>query len=297
MKKQARLAAFLAAVAVAPAVLLASPAAAAQAPATTDSAPDHGTEAKTKADEATKKQEGRSAEDDRVAILRMLADKNAGAIFVRDANKALDGTDEELREFLKTGQYIARDMDNSIAITRIHGAKDAGPRVKEAAHKALKGSPQDRVDFLKRLPLIRFGDNVLRTVQISSIGGPAVREAAYEALRTYTPEAIQHFLDVGQYEARAKDEAAAKKDAADKAAKDGGKNVTPAVAAKPAGSHGTTGSGTSTGTAVTSTGGDTTSSNGSGLAATGVSPVTPWAAGGAAVAVAAGAALAVAGRR
>ncbi|MFF3273052.1 ALF repeat-containing protein [Streptomyces chrestomyceticus] len=322
MKKQARLTAFLAAAAVAPAVLFASPAVAAQAPATANSAPDHDTE-------ATKKQEGRSAEDDRVAILRMLADKNAGAIFVRDANKALDGTDEELREFLKTGQYIARDMDNSIAITRIHGAKDAGPRVKEEAHKALKGSPQDRVDFLKRLPLIRFGDNVLRTVQISSIGGPAVREAAHEALRTYTPEAIQHFLDVGQYEARAKDEAAAKKAEEEKAAKekaakdkaakekaakekaakekgaggkaaeDGGKNVTPAVDTKPAGGHGTTGSGTPSGTAVTSTGSDTTSntSTGSSLAATGVSPVTPWAASGAAVAVAAGAGLVVAGRR
>ncbi|OKI03107.1 hypothetical protein A6A06_39625 [Streptomyces sp. CB02923] len=330
MKKQARLTAFLAAAAVAPAVLFASPAVAAQAPAAANSAPDQGAESKTKADEAAKKQEGRSVVDDRIAVLRMLADKNAGAIFVREANKALDGTDEELREFVKTGQYIARDMDNSIAITRIHGAKDAGRNVKEAALKALKGSPQDRVDFLKRLPLIRFGDNVLRTVQISSIGGPAVREAAHEALRTYTPEAIQHFLDVGQYEARAKDEAAEKKaeeekaakekaakdeaarekaakdkaakdakdkDAADKAAKDGGRNVTPAVDAKPANGHGTATSGTASGDAITSTGSSTGTSTGTALAATGVSPATPWAVGGAAVAVTAGAGLVLAGRR
>ncbi|MEU7150350.1 ALF repeat-containing protein [Streptomyces sp. NPDC045456] len=314
MKKQARLTAFLAAAAVAPAVLFASPALAAEAPATANSAPDQG--AQTEPDASAKKPADTSSmKEDLLTVARML-DGNPGRALAREARKALMGPREGLRQFLETGQYEARDEDNRVAILRSIAGKSTDSSVYKAAAKALEGTPQDRVRFLKEgLALATEADNRVRAVQISSIGGPAVRAAADEALWA-GPEALQHFLDVGQYEARAKDEAAAKKAEEEKAAKDkaakekaakdkaaedeaakgGGKNVTPAVDSKPAGGHGTTGSGTASGTAVTSTGSDS-STSGSSLAATGVSPVTPWAAGGAAVAVAAGAGLMVAGRR
>ncbi|MFB7696228.1 ALF repeat-containing protein, partial [Streptomyces sp. NPDC056099] len=47
------------------------------------------------------------AEDDRVAIARILADPNISDALRAAAEKAIDGTPEELRHFLEVGQYEA----------------------------------------------------------------------------------------------------------------------------------------------------------------------------------------------
>ncbi|WP_050506755.1 ALF repeat-containing protein [Streptomyces rimosus] len=302
MKKQARLTAFLAAAAVAPAVLFSSPAVAAEAPPTAGSAPDQGAE--TTPDEAAKKK-ARSELEDRIKVSQIASDKNSGRGVRREANKALDGTAEDVRRFLETGLHEARDEDNRVAVIRTLSGKYVGRNVREAVDKAMDGTPQDRVYYLEEgYRLAQRADNRVHTLQIISIGGPAVREAGKEALRSKDDAVILHFLDVGQYEARAKDEAARKKADEEKAAKDkaaeekaakdetakdggqggaDGKSVTPATDVRTGGEHGATSS-----VAV---------SGGTSLAATGLSPATPWAFGGAAVAVTAGAGLVIAGRR
>ncbi|WP_053697774.1 ALF repeat-containing protein [Streptomyces sp. NRRL F-5755] len=314
MKKQARLTAFLAAAAVAPAVLFSSPAVAAEAPSTARSAPDQGPE--TTPDEAAK-QQARSELEDRIKVSQIASDKNSGRGVRREANKALDGTAEDVRRFLETGLAKARDEDNRVAVIRTLSGKYVGRNVRDAVDKAMDGTPQDRVYYLEEgYRLAQRADNRVHTLQIISIGGPAVREAGKEALRSEDDAVILHFLDAGQYEARAKDEAARKKAEEEKAAKDkaardkaakdkaaeekaakdetakdggkggagtDGKTVTPATDVRSGGEHGTTSS-----VAV---------SGGTSLAATGVSPATPWALGGAAVAVTAGAGLVIAGRR
>ncbi|MFC9962214.1 ALF repeat-containing protein [Streptomyces nigra] len=45
------------------------------------------------------------AEDDRVAVTRILADPTIGAALHAAAEDVIDGTPEELRYFLETGQY------------------------------------------------------------------------------------------------------------------------------------------------------------------------------------------------
>ncbi|KAA6221244.1 hypothetical protein CP973_03970 [Streptomyces albofaciens JCM 4342] len=330
MKKQARFTAFLAAAAVAPAVLFSSPAVAAEAPPAAKSAPDQGSEAKP--DEAAK-QQARSELEDRIKVSQIASDKNSGRGVRREAEKALNGTAEDVRRFLETGLYRARDEDNRVAVIRTLSGKHVGRNVREAVDKAMDGTPQDRVYYLETgYRLAQMGDNRTLAVQISSIGGPAVQEAAHKAIQE-GDDAIQRFLDAGQYEARAKDEADKKKAEEEKAAKDkaekakkaekdkaakdeateekaaedggkggsgtdgkggsgtDGKDVTPAADVRTGGEHGTTSSVTVSGNAVKST------SGGASLAATGVSPATPWAVGGAAVAVAAGAGLVLAGRR
>ncbi|MFC7912293.1 ALF repeat-containing protein [Streptomyces nigra] len=47
------------------------------------------------------------AEDDRVAVARILADPTISAALRAAAEDVIDGTPEELRYFLETGQYEA----------------------------------------------------------------------------------------------------------------------------------------------------------------------------------------------
>ncbi|MFF4602139.1 ALF repeat-containing protein [Streptomyces sp. NPDC001339] len=227
----------------------------------------------------------------------------------REAQRALEkNTHEALLEFLEVGQYKARDEDNSVEIARIISKAKPGSMVFDAAQAAMDGSPADRTRFLETgYELAQYGDDRLRTVQISSIGGKAVRKAAVEALRKQTHEALREFLEVGQYEARKLDEAKAAKGKGDKGgekgtdgqeSKDGkgsggdkqqeqtgARNVSDAHA-----SHGTTGAKP----AVASVG---TGSSGAQLAATGASSATPWIVGGSAAALTAGAGLVIASRR
>ncbi|WP_149038474.1 ALF repeat-containing protein, partial [Kitasatospora sp. MBT63] len=93
--------------------------------------------------------EKRAAEDD--DRLRLSQIMSAGGPAVRKAaGAALDGSIEDVRAFLKTGQYVARAEDeNRAEVQRILDDPNSGPVVREAAQKALAGSAADVEHFLK----------------------------------------------------------------------------------------------------------------------------------------------------
>ncbi|MCZ4095255.1 ALF repeat-containing protein [Streptomyces sp. H39-C1] len=202
--KLARISAIVAAAAIAPAVLFSSPAVAAEGtqPVTTsvpDTAPDtkpadpaHGSDS--------------SADDDRVAILRILADKNTGRAVREAAQKALDGTPEDLRYFLEVGQYQARLQDDRVRIAQI--ISDGGPSLQEAGEAALTANTPEAIKYFLEVGQYqaRLQDDRVRVARIINFGGPAVREAGIAALRLGTPEAIKYFLEVGQYKAKFEDD-------------------------------------------------------------------------------------------
>ncbi|NEY37435.1 hypothetical protein GTU99_35965, partial [Streptomyces sp. PRKS01-65] len=60
------------------------------------------------------------AEDDRVAITRLLADPDSGRRVIAEANALLDANDPEaMRAWLETGYRIAQAEDDRVAITRL----------------------------------------------------------------------------------------------------------------------------------------------------------------------------------
>ncbi|QNA70991.1 chemotaxis protein [Streptomyces sp. So13.3] len=291
--KLARISAIVAAAAIAPAVLFSSPAVAAEGtqPVTTsvpDTAPDtkpadpaHGSDS--------------SADDDRVAILRILADKNTGRAVREAAQKALDGTPEDLRYFLEVGQYQARLQDDRVRIAQI--ISDGGPSLQEAGEAALTANTPEAIKYFLEVGQYKakFEDDQVKVSQIINAGGPEVQKAGKAALRTGTPESIKYFLEVGQYEARAKD----------KAAEDAANNKptpTPGTGDKP-----TTGDQPKPGTEVSGKPAAVVTSapnaaapagnSGTELASTGAGDTPQWAVGGAVVALGAGAGLALMNRR
>ncbi|MFB7663603.1 ALF repeat-containing protein [Kitasatospora sp. NPDC056138] len=139
--KLARVSAILTAVALAPAVLLPSSASAAEnVQPSGASAPDTASETKPEKPSTTEEQ-------DRVEILRILADKNTGPGVREAAQKALDGTAQDLRHFLEIELQEQREIDNRVRVSQIINA--GGPAVKKAGKAALKGTPQDVLNFLK----------------------------------------------------------------------------------------------------------------------------------------------------
>ncbi|MFI6448023.1 ALF repeat-containing protein [Kitasatospora sp. NPDC050543] len=87
------------------------------------------------------------AEDDRVEILTLLADKEIGPSVYEGAQKALDGKPADLRRFLEVGLADAREIDNRVKAVQVMAI--GGPAVKKAAVAALKGTAQDVLAFLK----------------------------------------------------------------------------------------------------------------------------------------------------
>ncbi|NEA69555.1 ALF repeat-containing protein [Streptomyces sp. SID13588] len=291
--KLARISAIVAAAAIAPAVLFSSPAVAAEGtqPVTT-SAPDTAPDTKP-ADPAHGSDS--SADDDRVAILRILADKNTGRAVREAAQKALDGTPEDLRYFLEVGQYQARLQDDRVRIAQI--ISDGGPSLQEAGEAALTANTPEAIKYFLEVGQYKakFEDDQVKVSQIINAGGPEVQKAGKAALRTGTPESIKYFLEVGQYEARAKD----------KAAEDAANNKptpTPGTGDKP-----TTGDQPKPGTEVSGKPAAVVTSapnaaapagnSGTELASTGAGDTPQWAVGGAVVALGAGAGLVLMNRR
>ncbi|MEW2613192.1 ALF repeat-containing protein, partial [Streptomyces sp. NPDC047880] len=181
----------VAAGALAPALLLTTPAfAAGTAPAAVavvSAAPSDGTPV----DEM-------SEDELRIAIARILADPDSGRGVAREANEALDGTVEDMREFLKTGYRLAQAEDDRVAIVRIIGDPDSGRGVKREATKALDtNTPEALRAFLETgYRLAQAEDDRVAIVRI--IGDPdsgrGVKREATKALDTNTPEALRAFL-------------------------------------------------------------------------------------------------------
>ncbi|MFE2721594.1 ALF repeat-containing protein [Kitasatospora sp. NPDC059327] len=244
-------------------------------------------------------------DDGRIAVLRLM--DGSGPVFQKAVTAVLDaGTLDAVREFLKVGQFTARAEDeNRAEAQRILDDPISGRGVREGAEKALAGSAADVERFLKtELARFREDDDRVLLSQIMSRGGPAVRKAAGAAM-SGTIADVREFLKVGQFTARAEDEAAAK--AAAEAARgtsgaaQGGTTVVPAqVAAQVAAGSTTTVVPASvtagTPTTVTSTTAGRAAAGGT-LAATGESAPLGELGGAAAAAVVLGAGAVVASRR
>ncbi|MGA5133817.1 hypothetical protein ACPCTO_28845 [Streptomyces olivoreticuli] len=298
--KLARVSAVVAAAAIAPAVLFSSPAVAADTvPATTASTPDKAAETTPETKPETKPDAGAKDEP------------------------AKEPTKEPVKEPVKEPakddsaekQAAKADKDNFFAILKM--LNGAGPTLYEAAQAALNGTPEDRVRFLEDgQHFARLTDLRMRVTQVSSgaAHGSHVRAAAYAALKDDSPEALRHFLDVGQYEARAKDEAdaAAAKEKADKdkadaekaekdkSDKDKGEAKDDKVKQDAKGDQPATGDQQKPATVQPATASDNAPKPAGGtteLASTGAGSATPWAIGGTAAALAAGAALVLTARR
>ncbi|WP_371615928.1 ALF repeat-containing protein [Streptomyces sp. NBC_00454] len=214
--KLSRIAASVVTAAIAPAVLFAAPAFAADsatpatpAPASApDGAPAGG--AVVKADGG-----GQQAEDDRVAILRLMAATPVGSEFRKAGSKAIDGGPAAMRAFLETGQYVARDQDNRVLIGQImdQAVRDSevSTGVVEAGSAALRGSAADREAFLKTGQYeARDDDNrvwisrIIHKAQAGTGVNRGVIEAAKAALQGSAADR-EAFLKTGRFKARASD--------------------------------------------------------------------------------------------
>ncbi|MFJ9446678.1 ALF repeat-containing protein [Kitasatospora sp. NPDC101235] len=131
-----------------------------------------------------------------------------GPAVQKAARAALNGTDQDILEFLKTGQYIARAEDEDRAkVEAILADPQSGRGAREGAEKALKGGAAELRHFLEaELPRLRADDNRVKVSQLMSTGGPAVREAAGKALDAGTDEAVEAFLNGGFAKAQFEDD-------------------------------------------------------------------------------------------
>lgn len=86
-------------------------------------------------------------EDDRVEVLRIIADKETGPVTAAAAQKAMDGNAEDVRRFLTVELPNLRFSDNRLKVSQI--IETGGPAVKKAAMAAFEGSYADLLAFLK----------------------------------------------------------------------------------------------------------------------------------------------------
>ncbi|MGW2873320.1 ALF repeat-containing protein [Kitasatospora sp. NPDC001225] len=86
-------------------------------------------------------------EDDRVEVLRVIADKETGPHTAAAAQKAMDGNAEDVRRFLTVELPNLRFSDNRLKVSQI--IETGGPAVKKAAMAAYEGSYADLLAFLK----------------------------------------------------------------------------------------------------------------------------------------------------
>ncbi|GAA2518950.1 ALF repeat-containing protein [Streptomyces gobitricini] len=97
------------------------------------------------------------------------------------AGKALDGTADDVRRFLETGQYEARFQDDRVRVAQIMSV--GGPTVKERGRAVLQANTEQAVQaFLETGQHdARLVDDRIRATRIAEAGGPAVKAAARKA--------------------------------------------------------------------------------------------------------------------
>lgn len=272
--KLSRISAVVAAAAIAPAVLFSSPAVAAdgdRSPA--HSAPDRAPDAKPdKAAQGT----ASSVVDDRVVVSQILSDKNSGPGVREAAEKALDGTAEDVRRFLEVGQYEARAIDNRVRVAQI--INFGGPEVRAAGIKALRGTREDIRNFL----------------EAGQYEARAKDKAAEEAAKNKPAPDKSHDGGTDKKTEQGQKSEQDRPDRKDERGEDGRTGEKPAAGGDRRESGGADAAEPAAATspnAVAPAGGSTE------LASTGAGSATPWVIGGAAVALGAGAGLVVAARR
>ena len=157
----------------------------------------------------------------------------AGPSVRRAAQTALDGTDDNVADFLAEGQHAARAQDDRIRVTQIMSG--GGPATKEAAQTALSGDAADAREFLI------FGQHVARArdeelftiAQLASLAKEAGELAAEETqlAKVASAQAVEAARQAKLAAQRAAAETAAAKDSANRAAAAAGRAADAAAGA------------------------------------------------------------------
>ncbi|MCX4547340.1 hypothetical protein [Streptomyces sp. NBC_01500] len=141
----------------------------------------------------------------RAAIADILA-KNSGRAVVREADRALGGTVEDMRAFLETGYQKAQFEDDQVAIARIlNGATENGDKaVIKGCNEALDaGTPEAARAFRETgYRLAQAEDDAVYIVHMLTDPNisDALRAAVNKVLDDGSPEALRYFRLTGQYE-------------------------------------------------------------------------------------------------
>ncbi|MEU9154649.1 ALF repeat-containing protein [Streptomyces sp. NPDC048417] len=210
-----RAAMLVAATVLTPALLFTAPAFAADTstpttPVTTTPAtacPDVSTGTGTPVDELTDDQV-------RAEIQDILTDDDAGAGVLREANKALSGTAEDMRAFLETGCRLAQAEDDSVAVAHVLAVatQNGDKRVIKAANAALDANtPEALRAFLETgYAQAQVEDDSVAVAHILYVatqsGDKRVIAEANAALDAGTAEALSHFRWTGYRLAQAEDD-------------------------------------------------------------------------------------------
>ncbi|MFE2629198.1 ALF repeat-containing protein [Streptomyces sp. NPDC059374] len=144
-----------------------------------------------------------SEEELRAAIAAVLADPDSGRGVEREANEALGGTVEDMREFLKTGYRLAQFEDDKVAVVTILGKPYAGRRVTQEINALLDApTPEKLRTWLETgYRLAQAEDDRVAVARI--LADPTISaalRAAAEDVIDGTPEELRYFLATGQYE-------------------------------------------------------------------------------------------------
>lgn len=118
------------------------------------------------------------------------------------AERALTGTDEDIKKFLVEAPEIRYD-DDYVYASRMFNT--GGPDVRAATKQALRGTRSDLSMFLIngwQEPLAH--DREVEASTVINFGGPSVKEAGKTALKA-GPDAVATFIEKGQYDARETD--------------------------------------------------------------------------------------------
>ncbi|MEU9987104.1 ALF repeat-containing protein [Streptomyces sp. NPDC048045] len=142
-----------------------------------------------------------SDDEVRIAIMRIIADPSTGRAVYAAAQKAMDGTIEDQRNFLRAGRSAAQAEDDSVALFRILAAagKNNDKAVVREATKALDdGSPAALRAFVAtgyRLAQAEDDSVAIFRILADPTTSASLRAAAERALDVGTPEALRYFLE------------------------------------------------------------------------------------------------------
>jgi len=141
-------------------------------------------------------------QDDEIAAARIAG--TGGWALGQAVRKALDGTPDDVKAFLKDGWQAPLQQDQRVEASRIINSGGFG--VREAGKAALKGTPEDVAKFLDEGQYTaRAMDNQVEVSKLINSGGPAMKTAGKLALQG-TPDDVAEFLKSGQFTARAHDQ-------------------------------------------------------------------------------------------
>ncbi|MFJ5643699.1 hypothetical protein [Streptomyces sp. NPDC093223] len=210
-----RAATLLAATVLTPALLFTAPAFAADASASTTpvattpatACPDVSSGTGTPTDDLTDDQV-------RAAVQDVLTDANAGKGVLREADKTLNGTAQDMRTFLDTGCRLAQAEDDSVAVAHVLAVatQNGDKRVIRTANAALDaGTPEALRAFLQTgYAQAQVEDDSVAVAHILFVatqnGDKRVISEADSALDAGTAEALSSFRWTGYRLAQAEDD-------------------------------------------------------------------------------------------